>query len=425
MKGFVISWYFPPINSSEGLVTFKLLKNSKYTYDVFTQNSNEAWTYGSNEHKLTSDNIKPIFSKTDDFGEWVKEGIAYFEEHHDEYDFIMSRSMAPESHMIALEIKRRYPNIKWIASFGDPISDNPFNYFTKEKSPYTCKGMGIENISFKYLFSPKRIIKNTIWTARKKRYLRKFDPERKSVKLQHDVLKEADQIILNNPYQKEHMLKTCENAKVVEKKIIVIPHTYDLDFYEKNVNKKESKKIKIVYLGHLDRIRTPMNFLQALKRLKEEDSKIKDKLDIEFYGNLDIFDKAYIIDEQLYDFVKVKKPVTYFESLKIMQESDWLLLVDANLSSFLDKNIFFAAKIADYLGSGSNIFAITMVDGASADIMRETNSILSSYSSDEIYMHLKLILENKNTYKTCNQEHYNIVNVVGKYDDMVKNLVRK
>ena len=36
-KGLVISWYFPPINSSEGLVTFKLLKNSKYKYDVFTQ----------------------------------------------------------------------------------------------------------------------------------------------------------------------------------------------------------------------------------------------------------------------------------------------------------------------------------------------------------------------------------------------------
>ena len=27
-KGLVISWYFPPINSSEGLCTFKLLKNS-------------------------------------------------------------------------------------------------------------------------------------------------------------------------------------------------------------------------------------------------------------------------------------------------------------------------------------------------------------------------------------------------------------
>ena len=42
----VISWYFPPINSSEGLVTYKLLKNSKYQYDVCMQDSNDSWSYG-------------------------------------------------------------------------------------------------------------------------------------------------------------------------------------------------------------------------------------------------------------------------------------------------------------------------------------------------------------------------------------------
>ena len=45
----VISWYFPPINSSEGLVTYKLLKNSKYQYDVCMQDSNDSWSYGKNE----------------------------------------------------------------------------------------------------------------------------------------------------------------------------------------------------------------------------------------------------------------------------------------------------------------------------------------------------------------------------------------
>ena len=42
----VISWFFPPVNSSEGLVTYKLLNNSKFTYDVYTQNSNDNWSYG-------------------------------------------------------------------------------------------------------------------------------------------------------------------------------------------------------------------------------------------------------------------------------------------------------------------------------------------------------------------------------------------
>ena len=134
MRGFVISWYFPPINSSEGLVSFKLLKNSKYKYDVFTQKSNESWSYGSRETDLVSKNINTIFSKSSDFQEWVNEGIEYFEKNVKKYDFIMSRSMAPESHMIALEIKKRHPEVKWIASFGDPLCDNPFNYFIPKNS---------------------------------------------------------------------------------------------------------------------------------------------------------------------------------------------------------------------------------------------------------------------------------------------------
>ncbi len=423
-KCLVISWYFPPVNSSEGLVTFKLLKNSKYKYDVFTQKGNESWTYGSKEDKLVSSNINTIFAKNNELSKWVEEGIQFFDDNKDKYDMIMSRSMAPESHMIALAIKKKYPDIKWIASFGDPISNNPYVFYNVETNPYTIRGKGIENLSFRYVFSPKRIIKDMIWTIRRKRYLRKFDPEKKNIKLQSETLLLADKVILNNEYQKEHMLKTSPKKEEVEKKIIVIPHTFDKDFYEKKTTKKNDK-IKFAYLGHLDKIRSPHNFLKALSRLKSENPSIGDELSVEFYGNISDDDKVYILDEEMYDFVKIKKPVTYFESLKIMQESDWLLLIDANLSNILDKNIFFAAKISDYLGAGSNIFGVTMLEGPSADILRETNSVLSSYSSDEIYMYLKLILEGKCPYKTNNQSHYDIVNVVGKYDEMVKELINR
>lgn len=421
-KGLVISWYFPPINSSEGLVTFKLLKNSKFEYDVFTQKGNTSWSYGSNADKLTSSNINTIFSKTDDINEWVKEGIEYYENNKDKYSFIMSRSMAPESHMIALEIKKRYPNVKWIASFGDPIADNPFNYFMTQVNPYTIKGQGIENISIKHAINPFRIAKSSVWKMRNRRYKRKYDPERKNIILQRNILDKADKIILNNKYQKKHMLKTCINNDDVDKKIIVIPHTYDTDFYDKKV-KKNKDKIKIVYLGHLDDIRTPKNFLEALNRLNKTED-LKSKLSVEFYGNISVFDKARIIDYDLCDFVKIKKPVSYFESLKIMQESNWLLLVDANLNQFLPENIFFAAKIADYLGANSNIFGITMIEGASADILRETNSIISSYSVDEIYMYLKQIVDGNCEFKTTNNSNYDIKNVVGKYDEMVNGLIK-
>ncbi|MFR8622331.1 hypothetical protein [[Ruminococcus] torques] len=45
----------------------------------------------------------------------------------------MTRSMPPESHEIGLKIKEIKPEIKWIASFGDPIANNPFVLKTIKK----------------------------------------------------------------------------------------------------------------------------------------------------------------------------------------------------------------------------------------------------------------------------------------------------
>ena len=54
MRGLVISWFYPPTNSSEGLVTYKLLKNSSFNYDVVThefQESDDIWSRDIKESK--------------------------------------------------------------------------------------------------------------------------------------------------------------------------------------------------------------------------------------------------------------------------------------------------------------------------------------------------------------------------------------
>lgn len=418
MKGLVISWFFPPINSSEGLVTFKLLKNSKFEYDVYTQSSNKTWSYDTNETKLVSSNITNLNLGDDkvEYDEWVVNGINYFEKNSDKYDFIMSRSMPPESHEMALKIKEKYPNKLWIASFGDPIANNPYNELYKEEEPYSLKGQAFEYIPIKTLFSPKRIIKNRIWKIRKGIYNIKNDIKKKYDQLQNDVILNADILIFNNKFQFEHMLNNYDET--IKQKALIIPHTFDKDFYPAK-EKKSDNRIIIRHLGHFDVARTPITFLKAIKRLKENYENLDEKLLVEFYGDVADKDKLYIINNELYDVVKVKKPVSYFESLELMQNSDLLLLVDANLSRVLDKNIFFAAKIADYIGSGSNIFGITMTEGPSADILKETNGIQSSYSSDEIYMRLKSILYTNYIPEQRNSQNYDIKNIVKQYDDAI------
>lgn len=419
-KGLVISWYFPPINSSEGLCTFKLLKNSNYSYDVYTQKNNKSWSYDTNEDKLISQNINTIFSEKSDIKEWVTEGVEQFSETMENYDFMMSRSMAPESHEIALEIKKKNPNLLWIASFGDPIDNNPYTKLTIMESPYKVKGKGILSQSIKYVFSPKRIIKNIFWEYRDRKYKKNHTRFYKDAKLQDEVLKKCDVIIFNNVYQMEHMLKGYRDN--IKEKALILPHGYDVDFYEKNKKDKKNKETeyKISYLGHLDDIRTPKNFLKALCRLKEKKRALYDKLNIEIYGNMAISDKVFMVDNDICDVVKFKKPVKYFESLSVMKESDLLLLIDANLGTVISKNIFYAAKLADYIGSGSNILGITMLDGPSADIIKEVGGVVSSHSVEDIYNNLVIILEEKiDIFNNDRKKNYDMRTIAKSFDNTI------
>lgn len=422
-KGLVISWYFPPINSSEGLCTFKLLKNSKFTYDVYTQKNNKDWSYDTDETKLVSKNIKTIFSSSFDTNSWVKEGISKLNDKIDDYDFIMSRSMAPESHEIALELKRKNPNILWVASFGDPIANNPYEKFWYHDSPYTVKGKGVIEQSLRYVLSPKRVLKNLIWQYRNKTYKRKFTRFYKDKKLQDSVLNECDIIIFNNKYQMKYMLEGYPE-KII-KKGIILPHGYDKSFYENKKKSISKDKFKISYLGHLDKIRTPRNFLCALERLKAKKRDLYNMLEIEIYGNMDDEDKVYIVDSNICDIVKFKKPVKYFDSLSIMQNSDLLLLIDANLGLYIPDNIFYAAKLADYIGSGSNILGITMLGGASSDIIREIGGVVSSHSTEDIYNNLVMILEKKIELHTLDKYNkYDIITISNNFDKIILDKVQ-
>lgn len=422
-KGLVISWYFPPINSSEGLCTFKLLKNSKLKYDVYTQKNNKSWSYDTNEDKLTSSNINTIFSQVDSIEDWVNKGIEYCNDNIDKYEFMMSRSMAPESHEIALAVKKKHPEIPWIASFGDPIAKNPYLTLNEQISPYRVKGTGLANHRILYILSPKRIIKNILWEYRDRKYKKNHTRLYRDPILQDEVLRNCDIIIFNNNYQKNYMLS--EYGEDIKEKALVLPHGYDKDFYEDTKKISKSKdKVVISYLGHLDATRTPENFLMALNRLKENKKELYDRLEFNIYGNMDDKDKILLVDYDLCDVVKFKKIVKYFESLKIMQESNLLLLIDANLGKVIPENIFYAAKLADYIGSGTEIFTITMLDGPSAEITKEVGGVVSSHSVEDIYNNLVMILEDKIKIENTISPNYDMKTIAKKFDEEVQKIIR-
>lgn len=416
----VISWFYPPINSSEGLVTYKLLKNSKLEYDICMQANTDSWSYGKDDNFPETYNVHKIYAKSAQLNEWVEEVTMYFNNHKDEYDIVMTRSMPPESHKIGLNIKKIKPSVKWIASFGDPIANNPFVLKQINAiSPYSLENRYLRPMGLREMLSVKRVVKNILWKRRNEKEKRPF---RREQELEKEIVANSDFMIMNSSEQKEYMLGSYDEN--IRQKAIILPHSFDRSMYGNTVVDDNRAKKKIVYIGHLDDIRTPHAFLEAIKELKDEVENLYDYVEVLFYGNMSAREKLYLIDNELLDIVKVKKPVTYMESLRIMQDADWLLHVDANLQEVLEHNIFFAAKLADYIGSKTPIMGVTMTEGPSAEILRNLNALIMSYSVDEIKSYLYLILFEEYTVSMNEQvaEKYNARNVAKEFDRFVQNM---
>lgn len=417
----VISWFFPPINSSEGLVTYKLLNNSKLQYDVYTQNSNNSWAYKMSGDIKINNNINRIYSDTNSIDEFRLTALDFFEKNKDKYDIVMTRSMPEVDHEIGLEIKKIKSDIIWIASFGDPIAYNPFTIKSLNlKNPYSLDNRYERPMGFREIFSPKRFLKSKLYNHRIRKVKEQFID--KNIKFQKDILNTCDYVIYNSINQKDYMISSYENKEELDKKSIILPHSFDSKLYHNFDNKND--KIVFTYIGHLDAIRTPILLFHAIKELNELYPNLADLVEFNFYGNLSDQDKLYLINNYLLDIVHIKKNVTYLESLDIMSKSDWLLHVDANISDVVSSNIFFAAKLADYLGARKKIMGITMLDGISADILRKNNALVMSHSKDEIKNYLYLILfENFNiVMDDMAFKEFDAVNVAKSFDDFIQNI---
>lgn len=267
------------------------------------------------------------------------------------------------------------------------------------------------------MVSPKRILKDMLWRYRQRGPKEALNRERN---LERDILSACDKIIFNNKYQQEYMLKGYSES--VLKKSVILPHSFDEELYDAEMEERTDDKIRMIYVGHLDNTRTPRLLLKAINALKEENPDLGDRLEVFFYGKMAGKDKVYLIDHELLDIVQMRKPVDYKTSLAIMKNADWLIHIDANLCEMLNENIFFAAKLADYIGARKPILGLTMFDGAGADVVRSVNGVTVSFTVDEIKNYLNLIVY-KNYQIQMSEEginSYNAREVAKKFDELIE-----
>ena len=413
MRIFVACWFFPPSVSSEGIVTYKLLRNSKHSYDVCLSLSQQ-WSYRQTM-PLEASNITPLTVDTDDLNEWVDECVRLFEERHavEPYDAVMTRSMPPESIEVGKRIHEAHPDIPWIASIADPIA----------KSPYDIKAWVLEaedmteQTKSDLIYALKYGIDG--WRDNERPEIQKLC----EFKDREDyAIKNANALIFPHEALRNYVLGSRKRRNA-----FVVHHSFDKTMYPEPAPKSESDRVTLTFTGHSDFVRTLEPFIRALQRVKTIDEDALGKLDVRFIGHVNEEARALVYNYDLYNCISIIPNVGYLETLKVMQESDWLIHVDADFGFLKEEggSVYFAGKIADYMGTDRPVLAITGKHSPAYGIITQAGGLC--FEAADVAGMAEALVRIANGSQKCEidrgyRDRYDAVNVAMRYDDWVEEL---
>ena len=251
---------------------------------------------------------------------WVKPSVKYLKKYLQEHpvDTIISTGPPHSMHLIALGLKKYFPEIKWVADFRDPWTDIDF----------------YQDLNL------------TKWA------------DKKHHKLEKEVVLKADEVITVS----NHMAYNFENIR--KKPTQVIHNGYDSEDF-KSIIRRESKAntFEIVYVGSMNKDRNYDAFWQAISKVSG--------VQVRLIGKIDTLVRESICRYKLQNRVKVVDYLPHAEVLDISAQADVLYLPINDVPSA--KGIL-TGKIYEYLALKTPILCIGPKDGDAAEIIKETNS---------------------------------------------------
>lgn len=300
-------------------------------------------------------------------------------ENDENFDAIISMHEPPSAHLIAYLLKRKFKKLKWISYWSDPwLGDfSRLSYGRFRKMIESKLERAVVNISDKLFFTSEQT---------REEY--------------------------NNKYG------------ISKNKTKVVYRGYDRELLAKYKNLKpsdmEDNAINIVQAGEIyPELRDITPFINALKKMQENDPNIYNNLRIHFLGN--IYSKQ--LTEHLSDInhLKYYGRVEYDICNSYIFNSD-ILIVFGNKGSTQ-----IPGKIYDFFGTSSYIFVIL---GDENDPIKDIAAnrdkcILSDNNEDEIYLKLKKLIskinEKTNLDEACPIKDFEWTNII---NDLYQKILR-
>lgn len=276
---------------------------------------------------------------------WVKPTIKTAIDliHSEKIDYIISTGPPHSMHLIGLGVKKKLPQIKWLADFRDPWST-------------------MDSINSYYL---SKFAKN------------------KHRRLETEVCKKADRVVMVTDQMLDDLVLH------IPEKTSVIENGFDhADF--QNLEGPDNKKFTVSHYGTLYPFRNPSELWKALAELCQEDSDFAASLELNLGGKVE----KEVMDEIIsYPELKARTIfhgyISHDQVVKKMAQSNLLLLL-INKNQGDEGKGYLTGKIYEYFAVARPILVFDVKDGiASKAVKKAVDSHVVYYNSDKLIADLK------------------------------------
>lgn len=304
----------------------------------------------------------------------INKYVEYALNMYDGHEVVYTASLPCYTTRVGYELKKKNPNIKWIASFSDPINHSPYKYDIETIKSYRP----IERECF-FIYCHYWFVDQDEANAFELADLLLFICEE-----QRDFMIEQYMKYFHNISEEE-----------IRKKCVIVPLSYIPGWMEE-VPAIEHKKIfnvfKMAHFGRIYGLRLMKEFIFALKSFMEEHPTIR--VQIEQYGEFRKSDLKLIKQLGMEQYFEIHDKFTYDEGFRKMGEADAVLLFDTIMPED-EIQPYLPSKVLEYSLQKKNVLAVSTPKSPTYRLMKKTDSVVCRYDREDIKKGLEDIIINK------------------------------
>ncbi len=280
---------------------------------------------------------------------WIKPSITFLKNYLKEHpvDAIISTGPPHSMHLIAMGVKKVFPDVNWIADFRDPWT---------------------EIDTYHHLNLSKRA-------------------DNKHHRLEKQVLASADQVV----YVSQSGAKGLE--RIGGRSVKIIPNGYDETDFEGMDKERQDTQFTISHVGAINKDRHHSIFIDALSELVDEEDGFRSSLLLRLVGNVDASMIQALEEKNLIDRVKKIPYCSHTESILWMRRAQVLYLPINNVPGA--KGIL-SGKFFEYMASRRPILCIAPQNGDVADLIKDRKlGLVADFEEKEVLKeHLRTYFKN-------------------------------